>query len=55
MKVTPLDLRQSQFATSLRGYDKNEVRALLADGADEFENALRRSIACGRSCSAESP
>ncbi|MBL8142526.1 MAG: DivIVA domain-containing protein [Acidobacteria bacterium] len=41
MKVTPLDLRQSQFATSLRGYDKNEVRALLADGADEFENALR--------------
>lgn len=41
MKVTPLDLRQSQFATSLRGYDKNEVRALLADGADELENALR--------------
>lgn len=41
MKVTPLDLRQSQFASSMRGYDKNEVRALLADGADELENALR--------------
>ena len=41
MQVTPLDLRQSQFAGSMRGHDKNEVRALLADGADELENALR--------------
>lgn len=41
MKVTPLDLRQTQFGTSMRGYDKHEVKALLADGADEFENALR--------------
>lgn len=41
MKVTPLDLRQTQFATAMRGYDKNEVRGLLADAADDFENALR--------------
>jgi cell division initiation protein len=41
MKVTPLDLRQTQFASTMRGYDKNEVRALLADAADDFENALR--------------
>lgn len=41
MKVTPLDLRQTQFATQMRGYDKNEVRALLADGAEAFEGALR--------------
>jgi len=41
MKVTPLDLRQSQFATTMRGYDKKEVRSLLDDGADELENALR--------------
>lgn len=41
MKVTPLDLRQTQFATALRGYDKNEVRAFLSDAADDYEQALR--------------
>lgn len=41
MKVTPLDLRQTQFATGLRGYDRNEVRAFLADAADDYEQALR--------------
>jgi cell division initiation protein len=41
MKVTPLDLRQTQFATVMRGYDKNEVRSFLADAADDYEQALR--------------
>jgi cell division initiation protein len=41
MKVTPLDLRQTQFATGLRGYEKNEVRAFLAEAADELEQAMR--------------
>lgn len=41
MKVSPLDLRQMQFASAMRGYDKNEVRALLADAADDYEQALR--------------
>jgi cell division initiation protein len=41
MKVTPLDLRQTQFAAALRGYDKNEVRAFLSDAADDYEHALR--------------
>lgn len=41
MKVTPLDMRQTQFSTALRGYDKNEVRAFLAEAADDFEQALR--------------
>jgi cell division initiation protein len=41
MKVTPLDLRQTQFATTLRGYDKAEVRSFLADAADDYEQALR--------------
>ena len=31
MKVSPLDLRQMQFASAMRGYDKQEVRAFLAD------------------------
>jgi cell division initiation protein len=41
MKVTPLDLRQTQFATTLRGYEKNEVRSFLADAADDYEQSLR--------------
>jgi cell division initiation protein len=41
MRVTPLDLRQTQFAAALRGYDKHEVRAFLAEAADDYEQALR--------------
>ena len=41
MKVTPLDLRQTQFKTAMRGFDREEVRAFLADAADELEQALR--------------
>lgn len=41
MKVTPLDLRQTHFKKGLRGYDPDEVRALLTDAADDYESALR--------------
>jgi cell division initiation protein len=41
MKVTPLDLRQSRFKTSMRGYEKTEVTALLEAVADDYENTLR--------------
>jgi len=41
MKVTPLDLRQNHFKTALRGYDRDEVRGLLDDAADDYEHALR--------------
>lgn len=41
MKVTPLDLRQTQFNTVMRGFDKMEVRMLLSDAADDYEAALR--------------
>lgn len=41
MKVTPLDLRQTHFRKGMRGYDPEEVRALLADAADDYEAALR--------------
>lgn len=40
MKVTPLDLRQTHFRKGLRGYDREEVRTLLADAADDYEAAL---------------
>lgn len=41
MKVTPLDLRQTHLSTALRGFDRDEVRALLTDAADDYEAALR--------------
>jgi len=41
MNVTPLDLRQQKFKTAMRGYDRAEVDALLAEVADDYEGALR--------------
>src|SRR5262245_43441793 len=41
MKVTPLDLRQQQFKTALRGFDRAEVMAFLSEAANDFELALR--------------
>ena len=43
MKVTPLDLRQQRFKTVMRGYDRGEVNAFLAEAADDYENALREN------------
>jgi cell division initiation protein len=43
MKVTPLDVRQSRFKTTMRGFDKAEVTALLEAVADDYENALREN------------
>jgi cell division initiation protein len=43
MKVTPLDLRQAQFKTKMRGYDPQEVGPFLADAANELEQALREN------------
>ncbi len=41
MKVSPLDLRQVKFRTTLRGFDKAEVMALIAEVTDDYEHALR--------------
>ena len=41
MKVSPLDLRQVRFRTTFRGFDRAEVLALIAEIADDYENALR--------------
>ncbi|MGE0043227.1 MAG: DivIVA domain-containing protein [Vicinamibacterales bacterium] len=43
MKVTPLDLRQQQFKTVMRGYDRGEVTSFLLEAADDYENALREN------------
>jgi cell division initiation protein len=41
MNVSPLDLRQQRFRTTLRGFDKIEVASFLAAVADDYEQALR--------------
>jgi cell division initiation protein len=43
MKVTPLDLRQAKLRVAMRGYDRNEVDALLSEVADDYEQALREA------------
>ena len=43
MKVTPLDLRQAKLRVTMRGYDRNEVDALLSEVADDYEQALREA------------
>jgi len=43
LTVTPLDMRQTKFTTTLRGYDRAEVTALLLEAADGYEQALREN------------
>ena len=43
MKVTPLDLRQQRFRTTLRGFDRVEVTTFLAAAADDYEEAMRET------------
>jgi cell division initiation protein len=41
--VTPVDLRQARFGTSVRGFDKAEVMAMLTEAADGYDYALREN------------
>jgi cell division initiation protein len=43
MNVTPLDLRQQQFRSSMRGYDRDQVTAFLAEVAADYEAALQEA------------
>ena len=43
MNVSPLDLRQQQFRSAFRGFDKVEVASFLAAVADDYEQALRET------------
>lgn len=45
MKITPLDIRQKRFETSLRGFDRREVEAFLELVAGEFEEVVKENIA----------
>jgi len=39
--VTPLDLRQARFRTTLRGFDRAEVASFLLEAGEGYEQALR--------------
>jgi cell division initiation protein len=41
--VTPLDVRQAKFATTMRGFDRQEVTAFLAEAAEGYDLALREN------------
>lgn len=45
MKITPLDIQQMQFRTSLRGYQKREVDHFLEDVAQTVEGLTRETQA----------
>ena len=45
MKLTPLEIESHQFGTSLRGYDRDEVRAFLSQLSLEFTHLLREHTA----------
>ena len=44
MKITPLDIRQKRFETSLRGFTRREVEAFLELVAGEFEEVVKENI-----------
>jgi cell division initiation protein len=41
--VTPVDLRQARFKSSVRGFDREEVAAMLTEAADGYDQALREN------------
>src|SRR5438874_3971840 len=43
ISITPLDMRQARFTTSMRGFDKNDVTAFLQESAEGFDHALREN------------
>ena len=43
LTVSPLDLRQAKFNTSMRGFDRTEVTAFLLEAADGYDQALREN------------
>jgi cell division initiation protein len=43
MSVTPIDMRQREFGTAMRGFDRGEVTSFLVEAAGEYELALREN------------
>jgi cell division initiation protein len=43
LTISPIDMRQPRFATTMRGFDRHEVKAFLDEAATDYENALREN------------
>jgi cell division initiation protein len=43
LTVSPLDVRQAKFSTTMRGFDRAEVSTFLLEAADGYEQALREN------------
>jgi cell division initiation protein len=43
MKITPLDIRKTEFKTIFKGYDKNEVSVFLEMVAKEMEELIKEN------------
>jgi cell division initiation protein len=43
MKLTPLDIRQAVFGSTLRGYDRKEVDLFMEALAQEFESMIKEN------------
>jgi len=43
MRISALDIRQQQFTTRLRGFDRQEVEAFLEDVAEDFESVVKEN------------
>lgn len=43
MRLTPIDVRQQQFATKFRGFDPQEVDAFLEEVAEDLEELQREN------------
>jgi cell division initiation protein len=41
--ITPLEMRQTSFATGWRGYSREAVRSFLVDASESYEMALREN------------
>jgi len=41
--VSPIDMRQRKFSTTMRGYDRQEVTAFLTEAAVDFECVMREN------------
>ena len=43
MRISALDIRQQQFTTRLRGFDRQEVEAFLEDVAEDYESVVKEN------------
>jgi DivIVA domain-containing protein len=41
MKITPLDIRKTEFKSVFKGFDKNEVKVFLEMIAKEMEELIK--------------